>query len=123
MKLIIDRDEKLGYETNSIAKSLLNIILIPILNAVPARSRHILRKTHKSASDIIDHATTHKALEILYGHSSAKTSGTIIQNIFRKIWLSTNNSRAVRNRLRLVKREVGNKLLDLACVWFLEGNN
>ncbi|MCX6715766.1 MAG: hypothetical protein NT077_01960, partial [Candidatus Taylorbacteria bacterium] len=112
-QIIIDTDRSLNYETNSLTKRIMNFFLVPILNLLPKGVQPMLRKSHKSADDIIEHATTHKALEILYGHSSAKVSGSLIQNFFKSIWLSTNNSKAVRNRLKLVKREMEKKMRSL----------
>lgn len=109
----VDFDNNLHYEVNSLGRKILNLALIPVLNNIPASVRPLLRKTHDSANDIIQHATTHRALEILYGHSSAKTGGNILKKTFKAIWLSTNNSKAVRNRLKLVKRELENKISSL----------
>ncbi len=103
---VIDSDKNLGYETNSFGRKVLNSVLIPTLNALPSSIRPMLGRSHESAGDIIKHATTHKALEVLYGHSSAKASGNHLQRFFKSVWLSTNNSKAVRNRLKLVEREV-----------------
>jgi hypothetical protein len=114
MNYIIDSDEKLKYETNSPIKKATNSVLIPVLNSLPTVMRKYLKKTHKAGKEIIEHATTHKALEILYGYGSAKAKGNAVQNFFNSIWLSTNNAKAVRNRLRLVKREIRNEIIKLA---------
>ena len=107
----VDRD--LDYEMNSLGRKALNLFLIPFLNSLPSNSRVFLKKTHKSAQEVIDHATTHKALEVLYGHAGARAGGNYLQNFFKAVWLSTNNSKAVRNRLKLVERELKNKLANL----------
>lgn len=112
-KASVDIDPLMGYETNSIARRILNFFLIPILNSLPERSRFFLKKTHESAREIIDNATTHRALEVLYGHNSANVAGNLTQRLFKFIWLSTNNSKAVRNRLKLVRREVENQIKTL----------
>lgn len=109
----IENDKNMNFEVNSLSKKVINFFLIPLLNVLPASTRTVLKKTHESANDIIQHATTHKALEILYGHSKAKLSGSITQRFFKKVWLSTNNSKAVRNRLKLVKRELNLQIRNL----------
>ncbi|EFK96472.1 hypothetical protein LDC_1502 [sediment metagenome] len=111
--IIIDNDASLHYEYNSLARKAMNSVLIPLLNTLPRNIRPLLMKSHKSGSDIIEHATTHKALEVLYGHGSSKIYGSFIQNFFKSIWLSTNNSKAVRNRLRLVRRELTKQIIGL----------
>ena len=112
--VIIDNDPALGHETNSTMKKAVNSVLIPTLNSLPTGIRKYLKKSHKAGKEIIEHATTHKALDILYGHGSAKAKGNVVQNFFNSIWLSTNNAKAVRNRLKLVKREVREEIVRLA---------
>lgn len=107
----IYNDEVVKFETISFARKILNLILIPVLNSLNPNIRLFLKKTHKSANDIIEHVTTHKALEILYGYDSAKSRGNLIQQFFRTIWLSTNNAKAVRNRLKIVKQEITNQII------------
>lgn len=117
-RIIIDYDPALQYETNSVSRKFLNSLLVPILNILPASIQPLLRKSHKSGDDIIKHATTHKALEVLYGYSdSSRAKAKPIQHFFRSIWLSTNNSKAVRNRLKLVKKEIMEEIESLS------GNN
>jgi hypothetical protein len=111
--VIIDDDKSLGYETNSLFRKIGNFLLVPILNFLPVSTRKLLRKTHKSAEEIIEHATTHRAMEILYDRRKNWGSENPIKNFFLSIWLGTNNSKAVRNRLRLVKREIKNKINEL----------
>ena len=110
--IVIDDDKSLGYETNSSIRKITNAVLIPTLNTLPVSARKLLGKTHKSGGEIIKHATTHKAMEILYDRNQ-RPKANWIQNFFLSIWLGTNNSKAIRNRLRLVKREIKNKITEL----------
>lgn len=110
----IDKDEKLGYETSAGLRKVWDFSLATVLNNLPSALRGAIRKTHKSAEEIIDHATTHKALEILYNDGYPERAGNWLQRFFHLVWFSTANSRAVRNRLRLVKREITGKLMSLA---------
>ena len=114
-RIIIDRDKDLSYEVNSPARKAVNAVLIPILNALPVGIRPYLKMSHKSGKEIIENVTSHKALEVLYGYSSsAKSRAKPVQRFFRSIWLNTNNSKAVRNRLKLVRRELKSELSRLA---------
>ena len=114
MDYTIDYDETLRYEVTPPIRKAVNFVLVPVLNSLPTGMRKYLKKSHKAGKEIIEHATTHKALEILYGHGSAKAKGNVVQNILNSVWLSTNNAQAVRNRLRLVKREIKNEMIGLA---------
>ncbi len=97
------------YETNNTFEKIFDFFLVPILNSLPRKFQKIVEKTHFSAKEIIEHKTTHKALETLYNHGVYSTKKTNLkEKIFQKIWFNTDNSKAVRNRLKAVKREVYN---------------
>lgn len=107
-----DNDETIGYEQNSTARKLLNSIIIPVLNKVPAHKREKLRKTHEVAKGVIDNATTHSALEVIYNHQK-KRGGKLLHRFFGWLWQGTNNAKAVRNRLRLVEKILRKELLNI----------
>lgn len=102
----IDQDKALNYEYNSLFKKIGNLFLIPILNNIPARLRKYIRSSHESADEIIEHATTHHALEILYHRGHPHRNKSFKHKFFHFIWFNTLNSKGVRNRLRLVRREI-----------------
>ena len=104
--VVLDMDRSIGHETNSIGKKLLNLFLVPTLNSIPASFRGRIRKSHASADEVIEHATTHKALEVLYHNGHPHRSKNVFQKIAHHVWFHSNNSRGVRNRLRLVTREL-----------------
>lgn len=105
-KVIVVRHKELDLETNSPTRKLFNFFTTPILNALPVKSRNFIKKSNKAVSDIVDNATNHNALEILY--SKGKKSGVkkIYEKIAHVVWFNTNNSKAVRNRLKIVKYEI-----------------
>lgn len=109
---LIDADLELQYETHSRGKKVLNFFLVPTLNIIPRSASNLLKRTHSAAREVIEHATTHKALENLYSRGSAHPHRNFVQRLFHAIWFSTGNSKAVRNRLRLVTREIGLALRD-----------
>lgn len=113
-KVVIVHNPALNMETNNFIKKTFNLFFIPVLNTLPVGSRKSIVKTDKAVGEIVKNATNHKALEILY--SNGKGSGKNIKNLYRKIahivWFNTNNSKAVRNRLKIVKDELEKTLLE-----------
>lgn len=105
-KIKVDNDPMLGYEKNTLIKKMINALFIPILNVLPIKSRNLIKKSHKSVGEIVDNATSHKALEILYKKGIKKHTNSTISKVTHRIWFNTNNSKAARNRLKLVKREI-----------------
>lgn len=105
-KTKIVRDKHLKLETNSPARSLFNLIFIPILNLLPIKSRGAIKKTNKAVSDVVDNATSHKALEILYHKGYTHQVKKVYEKISHTVWFNTNNSKAVRNRLKIVQGEL-----------------
>lgn len=108
----IDTDKSLGLETNTIFKNFFNVFFIPILNSLPKNFKNTIKKTNNSAAVVIDNVTTHKALEVLYSKGELFSVNKFLTNIFKKVWFNVNNSKAVRNRLRLVKKELNNFLKE-----------
>ena len=95
--IFIDDDQTLDYETNSPFRKIANTFLIPTLNILPVSTRGLLKKTHKSAEEIIEHSTTHRAMEVLYDRGP-RPPASRLQNFFLSIWLGTNNSKANTTR-------------------------
>lgn len=110
LDLTVDNDPRLGYEINGPFKKALNILLIPILNNIPSGFREFIKKTHHSAKKVIEKATTHEAIEVLYKNGEPEKAKNILQRFFYYIWFSTDNPKAIRNRLRLVERELRNAI-------------
>lgn len=106
MRISIDYDPYTEYERNSLFKVILNKLYIPVLNILPSSTRSLVKKTHLSAKNVIETATTHHAIEILYNFGEPKNSKTFLQKLFYYIWFTTDNSKAVRNRLRLVTKKL-----------------
>ncbi len=110
--IFIDNDQTLGYEINSLFRKLVNVIFIPILYVLPVSAIRFLKKINKTAEEMVVYAGTHRAMEIIY-EVNPRPPASRFQNFFLSIWLGMNNSKAVRNRLRLVKREIKKKIIQL----------
>jgi hypothetical protein len=113
-KVIVVHDPRLNMETNNMIKKVFNLFFIPVLNALPIKSRKAIVKTDKDVGEIVKNATNHKALEILYnnGKGSAKTIKSIYKKLAHIVWFNTNNSKAVRNRLKIVKDELEKTFIE-----------
>lgn len=112
----IDNDPSLYFETNGVRRRIFNFFAIPILNSLPKNLRGTVKKTHKSAENIIEKATSHAAIEILYKDGQPELSKGIIERFFYNLWFTTNNPKAVRNRLKIVERELVKALNHLVSV-------
>ena len=112
-KTQVVKHKHLELETNSIIRITANIIIIPVLNILPIKSRKLIKKSHKAVSDIVDNATNHKALEILYHSGYKKGVKKMYERISHAVWFNTNNSKGVRNRLKIVKHEISNSVKQL----------
>jgi hypothetical protein len=106
MKFPVDTDLSIGYEQNSLPKKLFNKLYVPLLNSLPANTKNLVKKTNRSAKRVIEKATTHEAIETLYKHGEIENSKSFLQKFFHYIWFSIDNPKAVRNRLRLVTKEL-----------------
>ena len=114
VKIFIDNDRTNGYEFSNPIRGLVNFFITHILNALPASFQTYIKKSHKSAEEIIEHATTHRALEVLYNHGRSNKSNGLIQKIAHLVWFGVlNNSIAVRNRLKLTKKEIETAIYDI----------
>jgi hypothetical protein len=114
MKILIDNDSNMNFEVNSTARKIFNFIFIPILNILPVKTNFLIRRSHKSVDEVVENATTHAALEVLYKKGHKHHTINTFQKLSHAIWFNTNNSKAVRNRLKIVKRELTVLLKELS---------
>lgn len=110
----VDNDPELYLETNSKLKTFFNFFFIPVLNSLPKNFKHLIKKTSSSAAVVIDNATSHKALEVLYSKGELFSLNKLGGKFFKYVWFNMNNSKAVRNRLKFVKRELKNHLENIS---------
>ncbi|MEK7120725.1 MAG: class I SAM-dependent methyltransferase [Patescibacteria group bacterium] len=111
-KFNIITEKSNGFEVNNIAKSVINFFLIPILNNLPPKSVELIKKSNKGAKEVVENATTHTALELLYNKGFMPEKQSLLTKFFLKIWFNINNAKAVRNRLKIVRREFKKILLE-----------
>lgn len=87
---------------------LLAIFWYPLINLFPPPFlRWFIRQTSRSGDFIISQATTHAALEEMYGYSQFGS-----HSLWDRVWLNCDNCRAARNRLRMIR---GVLMEEVAC--------
>ena len=91
MEFHIDTDPSIGYEKNGLLKKLFNKLYIPLLNSLPAKTQGLVKKSNQSAKKVIETATTHEAIEVLYKHGELRQSKNLLGKFFHYIWFSTDN--------------------------------
>lgn len=102
IKIYLDNDNI--YEKNSSIRKFFNFLFLPVLNNLP---RKLFVKSSKKAQTVSKHATKHNALEVVYSFNyKLDLKEGIVQGIFTYAWNLTNNAKALRNRLKLVKKEI-----------------
>lgn len=111
-KIFRDTDKTLGYEYNSFFKKIVNIFFVPLLNNLPKKFQNYIKKSNKNAKEVIDNATTHVALEIIYHAGKTKHKSSLMKKLFRSVWFNLSNTKAARNRLKLTKREIKKKVYN-----------
>ena len=103
----MDDDCGNGYEFSGVLRKACNFVLTVVLNSLPRGAQIYIKRSHKSAEEVIEHATTYRALEVLYQHGRTHSSRTFFQKLAHRIWFGIlNNSIAIRNRLKLTKKEL-----------------
>lgn len=110
--VVHDSDPNIKFERHSQRRSRANVILVPLLNLMPLWLRPLIRRTHRAADIFVKHAMTYKALEVAYTRGRHYPSRNSIERFFYQVWFGTANVLAVRNRLRVVKRELKRALRD-----------
>ncbi len=113
IQAFVDNDPDLGLEHLGFMRRILDLVFLPILNNLPKNFKHIIKKTNHSAKVVIDNATNHQALEVLYSKGELFSIKKLGNRFFKYIWFNVHNSKAVRNRLKFVKRELKNHLLGI----------
>lgn len=110
----VDFDKTLGLETNSFLRRFFNFFFVPTLNNLPKGFKEKIKKSNNAAKEVIDNATNHNALEVLYSKGNSFSTKNFVKKLFQKVWFDLDNSKAVRNRLKFVKRELRKHLEFIA---------
>ena len=109
----VDSDHSTGYERLFFLRKITDLFFIPFLNSLPKSFSMLIKKSNESARMVIDNASNHRALEILYNHGFSSQKTGFLQKFFLKIWFNLHNSKAVRNRLKLVEKEIKKAISEI----------
>lgn len=109
----VDRTITGDYEINSPHKKLFNFLFTPILNNIPSSWIHSINRSSRAAHHVVENKTSHEALETLYSCGHSHPPENIVHKFFGHIWFNVSNSKAVRNRLKLVRRELINSMREV----------
>ena len=110
----VDLDNTINLEKPTFFRGLFHFFLIPILNNLPKSFKKKISQTHRGAKVVIDNATNHQALEVLYSQGRLFSAKNFMNKVFQNIWFHMDNSKAVRNRLKFVMRELRRHLESIA---------
>ena len=107
--VIVDKDKDLNYEQHNWIIKIMRIPIVFLLNMLPASAgkRIFTAFSNKKCGTkaVSRWVTTYKALEVIYTYPERRERKEI--SATDSFWGSfSSNSRAVRNRLKLVKREL-----------------
>ena len=106
-KIYVDRDRSIDYEVRSFLSKLFHsYFFVPFLNRLPESFSKIIKKSDRAAEHVIENKATHYALETLYSRGKMHGKKSLVSKFFRYVWFNLDNAKAVRNRLRLTKREI-----------------
>lgn len=117
--VIIDHDPALDFEPTSFFGNIFNkFILLPLFQLIPKKhGTFLFTKSSKKAADVYQYAKTANALEILYnlsGKIKLNITDNFLDNIFTYFWHhNIKNVKAVRNRIKLVKRELKTAIKEI----------
>lgn len=117
VSVVVDRDKKMDYETHNWIIKIIRVPLVLIFNMLPAKwGRKIFTAFCGNQGDSVTihrWATTYRALETMYTFQLRRSRGetSVIDNFWE---LFPSNTRAIRNRLALVKRELSNAINEVS---------
>jgi len=109
--MLIDTDIEQDYEVNGFVRNTANLFLTPILNRLPKR---VFIGSSRKAKTVHEHVTTHTALEVIYSfNNELNFQKGVLEGLITYFWQTTNSAKALRNRLKLVKKEVDKAISSL----------
>ncbi|MEK7157975.1 MAG: class I SAM-dependent methyltransferase [Patescibacteria group bacterium] len=111
----VDGDMEIGYELHSMARRVFSRVLYyPIARLLPKKvGEWLFAGLSSDAHGVRTHATSHRALELIYTYPTRPAARGLLDAIATRWWFTIANARSVRNRLRLVKREVRLAILKI----------
>lgn len=123
-EIIYDKDPSLRLEETTFLRKILDFFWIPFLNHLPENfGQKFFEKSSSDGKKVKELATTFKAIEVFYKfdgklHFKKNINNPFVRTVdavFTWIWQRVHNVKSVRNRLKIVVRE-----LEFAFQYFFE---
>lgn len=114
--VLIDKTEHLEYEFESFLRKTLNYSLTSLLHITPKDwGTRIFSRSSKDGHTVKRNATTHRALEVVYNFDKNLPKKDILKTgILTYTWQHLLNSKALRNRLKLVKEQLRSAIFSFS---------
>jgi hypothetical protein len=106
VEISIDSNKRLKYVTRSASRSLLNFVIVPLLNVIPGKFSSAVKRSHRGAHIVIEKAASHEAIEALYQSGYPHLSKNFLEEFARWLWFGTDCGLAAQNRLVLVREKI-----------------
>jgi hypothetical protein len=105
IKMVIDNDKSSLYERDNVLTKAFNYLAAIFLTMLPKKmGSALIDRTSTKVKEIKDNATTYYALDTMYTTHKFSSEKGIIKGAMEYLWFKLGNPRAVRNRLKLVKK-------------------
>lgn len=115
LDLTVTDGDSIAYEDDSLIKKSFHYFWVAILRILPIRLlTKIYNTSSKDAKSVSENATSYKALEVLYNYDIKHIfRNGIMDGIFTYIWHHLYSVRATRNRLKIVKMLLRNRISEI----------
>jgi len=118
VKIIINKDKDLFFDKPTFLRNVISrVIIIPFFKIIPKKiGTYFLRKSSHSANEVYIFSKSSHALEVIYNFDRIfkKTDG-LLDGIFTYFWQDfLKNTRAVRNRFKIVSDELNKAIIEVS---------
>lgn len=111
--ITIDKDPSLNYEVDNFATKIFGSLAAFFLNIAPPRvGNFLIDRTTSKGKEVRNKATTYYALDTLYTTHKFSSQQGVLKGTIEFLWFKLGNPRAVRNRLKLVKKFLKEIILE-----------
>ena len=105
VEVLVEKDSSLNYEIDNFFNRFYDSLIIIFLKLTPHfLIEFLINKTSKKARKVKEKATTYYALDRLYAGNKLSFKRGFLRGFVDYFWFNLRNPRAVRNRLKLVKK-------------------
>src|SRR4030042_2116542 len=112
----LEKADKSKLETHSLIEKIIRVFSVPLLNNIPSSiMKKRLAGSSKDGKAVVKTGGSARALEVMYTRYDRKLfSRGILQGTADLFWHNClSQPKAIRNRLKIVKEELKNEILNL----------